>query len=43
MVQDHVDTHPGIVKVDFKEGSFASQLLAMKVFASARFRLTLGS
>jgi len=42
MAQDHIDTHPGIAEVDFQEGSFASQLLAVKVSFVALFRLISG-
>jgi hypothetical protein len=42
MSQDHIDTHPGIVKVDFKDGSYASRLIAAKVQFVASFRLTIG-
>ena len=31
MSHNHVDTHPGIVKVDFQEGNFTSRLLAARV------------
>jgi hypothetical protein len=31
MAPNHVDTHPGLIKVDFRHGSFASRLLAAKV------------
>lgn len=39
MAYNHVDTHPGIVKVDFQKGDFASQLLAAKVYYVASCRL----
>lgn len=38
MTKNHVDTHPGIVKVEFQEGSFASRLVAAKVSIIACFR-----
>jgi hypothetical protein len=41
MSENHVDTHPGIVKVEFKEGSYASRLVAAKVVLIASFRLIL--
>jgi hypothetical protein len=31
MAQNHVDTHPGIARVEFQDGSFASRLLAERV------------
>jgi hypothetical protein len=33
MPQTPLNSHPGIVKVDYQEGDYASQLLAMKVFS----------
>lgn len=40
MAQNHIDTHPGMVKVDFQQGDFASRLIAAKVSDVACFRLT---
>lgn len=40
MAQNHIDTHPGKVKVDFQQGDFASRLIAAKVSDVACFRLT---
>jgi hypothetical protein len=39
MATIHQDSHPGVVKVDFKEGEFASRLIAARVFQPTFIRL----
>jgi hypothetical protein len=36
MSQSHTDTYPGKLKVDFRDGNFASQLLSLKVLFSCK-------